>query len=174
MSKETQNTNEAAIQASELPLTIHAQYIRDMSFENPDAPHSLRAGQTQPEMDINIGMDARKLEDSDMGNLYEVVVNVRATATRGEKPMFIVELQYGITVQLTGVPEDQHHPVLFIEIPRLAFPFVRQIISEATIQGGFPPLLLSPVDFQALYMERFKDELQASMQNGEAKKEEKA
>ena len=170
MSDETKDQEEQIISANELPLVIHAQYIRDLSFENPNAPDSLRAGQNQPEMDINIGMDARKLEDSDMENLYEVVVNVRAAATRGEDAMFIVELQYGVTVQLTGIPEDQHHPVLFIEIPRLAFPYVRQIISDATIQGGFPPLLLSPVDFQALYMERFKGELEASTKNGEAKK----
>ncbi len=152
-------TPEGSIQANEMPLVIHAQYIRDLSFENPGAPESLRAGKGQPEMDINIGMDARKLEDKELQNLYEVVVNVRAEATRGEEPMFIAELQYGVTVQLTGVPEDQHHPVLFIEIPRLAFPFVRQIVSDMTVQGGFPPLLLSPVDFHALYMERFKEEL---------------
>ena len=158
MSDDTLN-QETAIQANELPLVIHAQYIRDLSFENPGAPESLRAGKGQPEMDINIGMDARKLEDKELQNLYEVVVNVRAAATRGQDPMFLAELQYGVTVQLTKVPEDQHHPVLFIEIPRLAFPFVRQIISDMTIQGGFPPLLLSPVDFHALYMERFKDEL---------------
>lgn len=152
-------TPEGSIQANEMPLVIHAQYIRDLSFENPGAPESLRAGKGQPEMDINIGMDARKLEDKELQNLYEVVVNVRAEATRTGNPMFIAELQYGVTVQLTGVPENQHHPVLFIEIPRLAFPFVRQIVSDMTVQGGFPPLLLSPVDFHALYMERFKDEL---------------
>ncbi len=152
------------ISAPDSPIVIHAQYIRDISFENPNTPDSLRAGQGQPEMDINIGMDARKIEDKEIEDLYEVVVNVRAEASRNGTTMFIAELQYGITVQLSGVSEEQHHPVLFIEIPRLAFPFVRQIMSDITIQGGYPPLLLNPVDFQALYMERFKEDLKESVQ----------
>ena len=157
-----------------LPINILAQYIRDISFENPMAPDSLRAGQSNPEMDINIGMDARKIEDSEMENLYEVVVNLRAAAMREENPVFILELQYGITVALNDVPEENHHPVLLIEVPRLAFPFMRQIVSDMTTQGGYPPLILNPVDFQTLYMERFKDEIEASKKEFEkAQKEAK-
>jgi preprotein translocase subunit SecB len=146
-----------------LPMTVHAQYIRDLSFENPNSPESLRAGQDAPEMDVNIGMDARKLDDKEIDDLYEVVVNVRA-----EAGVFLVELQYGITVSLNGVPENQHHPLLLIEAPRLAFPFCRQIISDATVQGGFPPLLLNPVDFHALYMQRFSKEIEESQKAAEA------
>lgn len=146
-------------QAPDTPINIMAQYVRDLSFENPDAPDSLRADQAPPEMDINIGMDARKLEDADIENLYEVVLNLRAVANRGEAPVFIAEMQYGITVQLTGIPEDSHHPVLLIEVPALAFPYARQIMSELTMKGGYPPLMLNPVDFRALYMDRFADEI---------------
>lgn len=145
-----------------LPITIHAQYVKDLSFENPNTPESLRGMAKPPEMDVNIGMDARKIEDKDMENLYEVVLNVRAVANNEDQVVFIAELQYGVTVSLQGVPEDQHHPVLLIEIPRLAFPYARQILSETTVQGGYPPLLLNPVDFQALYMDRFKDEIAAA------------
>lgn len=144
-----------------LPIVIHAQYIKDMSFENPNTPESLSSGKA-PEMDVNIGMDARKLDNKSAEFLYEVALNVRAEAKDGDKTIFIAELQYGMTVSLNDVPEDQHHPLLLIEIPRMAFPYARQILSDLTIQGGYPPLLLNPVDFQALYMDRFKDEIAAA------------
>ncbi len=152
---------EEEISAAGLPLTIHAQYLRDFSFENPNAPDALRGNLGAPEMDIKIGMDARKLPDSgEMKDLYEVVLNIRAEATRkGGGVVFIAELQYGITAGLTGVPEDQVHPLLFIEVPRMAFPFARQILGDITVRGGYPPLLLQPVDFYALYMQRFAEEM---------------
>lgn len=145
-----------------LPIVIHAQYIKDLSFENPESPESLRGVKNKPEMDVNIGMDARKLKDDTMDNLYEVALNVRANATNDGKTLFIAELQYGMTVSLNDVPEDQHHPILLIEIPRMAFPYARQILSDLTVQGGYPPLLLNPVDFHALYMDRFKEEIAAA------------
>ena len=152
---------EGQIEAQDMPVTIHAQYVRDMSFENPNAPESLRPSAEAPEMDINIGMDARKLEDDNINNLFEVVLNVRAAALRKGDPVFIAELQYGATVSVgEEVPEENHHPLLLIEIPRMIFPFVRQIMSDLTVQGGYPPLLLNPVDFHALYMNRFGKEIE--------------
>ena len=172
--QDASTTDELQQEGPNLPINILAQYVRDVSFENPLAPESLRAGQANPEMDINIGMDARKLEDPQTENLYEVVVNLRAQAARGEDPIFIIELQYGIAVALNDVPEDSHHPVLLIEVPRLAFPFMRQIVADLTTQGGYPPLILNPVDFQSLYMTRFKDEIEASKKEFEqAQKEAK-
>ncbi len=154
---------EPQLQASNLPVQIHAQYIRDLSFENPQAPNSLRASAGMPEMNVNIGMDARSIEDDKVKNLYEVVLNITATAKSEEKTVFIAEISYGITVEVgESVPENQHHPLLLIEIPRFAFPFARQILATLTSQGGFPPLMLNPVDFQALYMERFKEEIAQS------------
>lgn len=155
----TESQNEENLKAKPMPITIHAQYVRDVSFENPNAPQSLRSGGAPPEMDINIGMDARKLKDGDMENLYEVVLSVRAEAKRAEDVLFIAELQYGVAVQVgKDVPEDSHHPLLLIEIPKLVFPYARKILSDLTIEGGYPPLLLSPVDFQTLYIERFAKE----------------
>lgn len=149
--------------APESQLNILAQYVRDVSFENPLAPDSLRSERGNPSMDINIGVDARKIPDDKMENMYESIINLRAIARpQEEDPLFILELQYGMTVLLNDIPEENHHPVLLIEVPRLAFPFVRQIVSDMTSQGGFPPLMLNPVDFQSLYMERFKNEIDAA------------
>lgn len=142
-----------------LPVSILAQYVRDISFENPNTPDSLRAGQGAPEMNINIGMDARKLDDNNIKNLYEVVLSVRAEAARKGEPVFIAEVLYGVTVSINEkVPEQNHHPLLLIEVPHQAFPYVRQILSDLTMQGGYPPLLLNPVDFHGLYMQRFGGE----------------
>lgn len=138
-----------------MPMMIHAQYVRDLSFENPGAPETLRPGQAAPAIEININMDARPIEDKQIRNLYEVVLTLSATGRRSDKPVFIAEIQYGVSVSLPEVPEEHHHPILLIEIPRLAFPFVRQILATLTQQAGFPPLLMGPVDFQALYAERF-------------------
>ena len=150
-----------------MPIVIHAQYIKDLSFENPNTPESLRGAGGAPEMDVNIGMDARKIASQEEDNLYEVALNVRAEAKRQGESVFIAELQYAMTVSLNNVPQDQHHPLLLIEIPRMAFPYARQILSDLTTQGGYPPLLLNPVDFHALYLDRFKDEI-AAAQNKQA------
>lgn len=148
-------------QATELPVTILAQYVRDMSFENPNAVDVIRGGAQEPQMDLNIGMDARKIPDDKDDGLYEVVLNIRAEAKRGDTALFLVELQYGATVSIgKEIPEESHHPFLLIEIPRLIFPFARQILSNTTVQGGYPPLLLNPVDFHALYMQRFGKEIE--------------
>ncbi len=162
------NNQETKLEATGLPITIHTQYIRDISFENPDAPNSMRAGLKTPDMDVNIGMDARALKDDDIKSLYEVALTISATAKREDKTVFIAEVIYGVTVSIGDiVPEDQHHPLLLIEIPKFAFPFARQILATLTSQGGYPPLLLNPVDFQALYMERFKEEIAKAQKEAE-------
>lgn len=163
MAEEKKDETIPTPEAQGLPVTVHAQYIRDVSFENPEAPMSLRNAVPNPEMTVNISMDARELQDNDMDNLYEVALTLSATAMHEGKTLFIAEVIYGVTVSVGDVvPEEQHHPLLLIEIPRLAFPFARQVLATMTSQGGYPPLLLNPVDFEALYMERFKDEIAAS------------
>ena len=93
-----------------MPVMIHTQYIKDMSFENPLAPNSLRAGKTSPEMDIDISMESNPIEDKEIKNLFEVVLNLSATAKHGDEVAFIAEIAYGVTVSLGDLPEDQHHP----------------------------------------------------------------
>lgn len=172
MSKKDNTVNESdepQIEAADMPFDIVAQYVRDLSFENPQAANVLRGGQELPEMDIAIGMDARKIPDEKDKALYEVVINIRAEAKRSDMSVFIAELQYGVMVSVGDeIPEESHHPFLLIEIPRLAFPFARQILATTTTQGGYPPLLLNPVDFHQLYMQRFGEEIEAARKEFEA------
>lgn len=149
------------ISAKSAPVVVHAQYIKDLSFENPNAPYSLRAGTVGPDMDVNINLGAKEIEDEKAPGLYEVTLMLSATAKKEDKVYFIAEVQYAALVSLAGLKENQHHPMLFIEVPRIMFPFARQILGDVTGQGGYPPLLLNPVDFQAMYIERFADELKA-------------
>jgi preprotein translocase subunit SecB len=128
-------------------LRVVAQFIRDLSFENPNAPDSLRNAAAQPQMDVGVEMNARGRPDG----LFEVDLKVSATAQRDQAAVFHCELLYGGLFQVTGFPEDQVEPILMIECPRLLFPFVRQIIGELSVQGGFPPFLLDPLDFAGIY-----------------------
>lgn len=162
---ESQAPNQTTVQAQNLPVMIHAQYVKDISFENPHAPFTLRAGQEQPKMDVNVTLDAHTLEDPQIKNLYEVVMKLTVRSDRKDQVLFMAELTYGIAVSLPEVPQEQHHPLLLIEVPKMAFPFARKILADLTQDGGYPPLLLGPIDFYSMYVARF-----ASKQNGADKK----
>ena len=131
---------------------ILAQFVRDLSFENPLAPESLRSDgkSLQPQIDIGVEMNARGRPDG----LYEVDLKLSAQAKRGEAVAFHVELLYGGLFQVTGVPESELEPVLMIECPRYLFPFARRLISDVTAEGGFPPFQLDPIDFAGIYAAR--------------------
>ncbi|MDR3518541.1 MAG: protein-export chaperone SecB [Azospirillaceae bacterium] len=144
-----------------LPITINAQYIKDLSFENPNAPRSLQAGQPTPRVSVSVDVDATGLAE----NLFEVVLSLTAKAAHDDTTVFIAELSYGAVVTLTEIPKEHVAPVLFIEVARLLFPFARQIISGVTSQGGFPPLLINPVDFADLFRRKAD---QAQETQGEA------
>ena len=149
-----------------IPLTIHAQYIKDFSFENPNAPASLRPEKDSPapQMEVNVNLDGRPMKDK---GFFEVTLSVAARAKRGETTMFLAELQYGVVCSVAaGVPEEHVHPIIMIEAPKLAFPFVRQILCDAVIGGGFPPLMLNPVDFERLYVDQYNREQQEAKKNG--------
>ena len=134
----------------EAGIRILAQFIRDLSFENPRAPDALRASQSQPQIDLNVEMNARGREDQ----LFEVDLKLSAKAARQDGTLFVVELLYGGVFQIGGVPNEDMEPVLLIECPRYLFPFARRIIAEVTSEGGFPPFLLDPIDFAAVYAAR--------------------
>lgn len=143
-----------------LPLTIHAQYIKDMSFENPNAPHALRGGEGAPQMEVNVNLDSVPL---DKKGQFEVVLTINSSAKRGDATLFIAELVYGVVCSVSDqVPEKHIHPLIMIEVPKMAFPFVRQILCDAVMGGGYPPLMLNPVDFEALYISQYKKEQQES------------
>ncbi len=144
-----------SVTPSNLPVMVHAQYLKDASFENPGAPHSLKGGQEQPKMDVNITLDAKSLEDPQVKALYEVSIRLSARAFRGEQTIYISEVLYSAAVSMPNVAEEHRHPLLLVEIPKLIFPFARKVLADMIQEGGYPPLLLGPVDFAAMYMERF-------------------
>lgn len=138
-----------ADQPAQFPITVNAQYIKDFSFENPNAPRSLVNNGKPPNVEVNINVEARPLAD----DTYEVALKVSASAKADDIAAFVVELSYACIMTLNGFAEEQIQPVLMIEGPRLLFPFARQIIADATREGGFPPLLINPIDFAAMYQQ---------------------
>jgi preprotein translocase subunit SecB len=146
----TTNGGEAKEQAPP-QLNVLAQYVKDFSFENPNAPQSLGVfQQAQPNINVQINVQANALNPTD----YEVVLSTEGKAERDGKVLFSFDLSYGGVFRLLNVPQDSLHPVVMIECPRLLFPFAREILAGAVRNGGFPPLLLDPVDFVALYRQR--------------------
>jgi preprotein translocase subunit SecB len=131
-------------------IRILAQFIRDLSFENPRAPEALRGGGAQPQIDLGVEMNARGREDG----LFEVDLKLSAKAQREDGPLFVVELMYGGVFQIAGVPAEDLEPVLLIECPRYLFPFARRIIADVSSEGGYPPFLLDPIDFAQVYAAR--------------------
>jgi preprotein translocase subunit SecB len=155
MSENVNQTENQNVMASNLPVMVHAQYVKDVSFENPAAPFSLKAGQENPKMDVNINLDVRSLDDAQVKSLYEVVLRISVRATRGDQTVYIAEVLYGVAASMPNVAEEHHHPLLLVEIPKLAFPFARKVLADLIQDGGYPPLLLGPVDFASMYMSRF-------------------
>lgn len=150
----------AAAEGQPLPITINAQYVKDLSFENPNAPQSLLPTSEQPQLDVQIDVQTR----TGPQDTYEVTLHIKADAKAGGKPAFLVELSYAGVCTLKGLPADLMQPVLLIEIPRLLFPFARNILADVTRDGGFAPLLLNPIDFADLYRRHM-----AAQKNGEQK-----
>lgn len=134
----------------QVKMQILAQYIRDLSFENAVAQKGAPSGDVQPEISVQVSLDARKRQAD---HQYEVISKFRVTSKNkaDDQTLFLAELDYGGVFHVEGVPEDQLHPFLMIECPRMMFPFVRRIISDLTRDGGFPPFNMDPVDFVALY-----------------------
>lgn len=147
MTDGTETTTPPAQNAGSLPIRINAQYVKDLSFENPRAPQSLQPQQGQPKVDVHVDVKATKLADS----VFEVVLTTTVNGTGDEGQLFLAELSYGGVFTLEGLPEEHLQPVLLVECPRLLFPFARNIVADITRDGGFPPLLIQPVDFAQLY-----------------------
>ena len=134
----------------QVKMSVLAQFVRDMSFENVVAQKGLNGADVQPDVQVAVSLDARKRSTE---NQYEVLNKFRVTSknkTNGDT-LFLLELEYGGIFHVEGVPDEQLHPFLLIECPRLLFPFIRRIISDVTRDGGFPPLNIDTVDYLALY-----------------------
>jgi preprotein translocase subunit SecB len=141
---------QSAAQGMEPQLSVVAQYIKDFSFENPNAPQSLGNRQEQPQISIQINVGATPLSESDI----EVGIKIEGKAEIGTSLLFRFDLEYAGVFRIRNVPQESLNPVVLIECPRLLFPFAREIIANAVRNGGFPPLLLDPVDFVSLYRQK--------------------
>lgn len=133
--------------AAQPRLSILTQYVRDLSFENIAAQKGVASPESQPEISVKVNVEAAsRAEDR-----YEVILSLNVSSTIEGAPIFIAELDYAGLFLIQNVPQDQMHPLMMIECPRLIFPFARRIISDVTRDGGFPPLNLEPIDFLSLY-----------------------
>ena len=141
-------------------MQVLAQFVRDLSFENGVAQRGLQDSDVQPDTQVSVSLDARKRAAD---HQYEVITKFRITSKNKAKDetLFLIELDYAGVFHVENVPEDQLHPFLLIECPRLLFPFVRRIISDVTRDGGFPPLNIDMVDFLALYRSELARRMEA-------------
>jgi preprotein translocase subunit SecB len=140
-------------QAAPAQLNVLAQYIKDLSFENPNAPRSLQPSQQQPAINIQINVGAKPLAENEV----EVELKIEGKAESAGSVLFQFELLYAGVFRMLNIPEQDAHPIMMIECPRLLFPFAREIISNAVMNSGFPPLRIDPVDFVGLYRQRMNE-----------------
>ncbi len=131
---------------------VLAQYVKDLSFENPNAPRSMAPSGQQPAINIQVAVDAAPLSGPD----FEVTLRLEGKAEAQNLLLFSFELVYCGVFRLQNIPADSLQPMVLIECPRLLFPFAREIVATATRNGGFPPLMLEPIDFVALYRQRLE------------------
>jgi len=153
------NGNGAPPEAAAPPqLNVLAQYTKDLSFENPNAPGSLSPQAQPPQINIQINVGANAVGEND----FEVILTVEGKAENAGKLIFSFELVYGGVFRLLNIPQENLSPMLLIECPRLLFPFAREIIATAVRDGGFPPLMLDPVDFVGLYRQNMAQQAAAT------------
>jgi preprotein translocase subunit SecB len=143
----SETPNEPAAAPQGPVLRVVNQYLKDLSFENPNAPNSLRTDLPPPAVEVAVDVNARKLGNDQ----YEVELACNASATRDGEPVFLVETNFAGHFIIQNVTDEQLEQILLVEGPRILFPFARQIIANATRDGGFLPLLLEPLDFSAMY-----------------------
>ena len=134
------------------PLTVNVQYLKDITFENPNPIKAIQEAAEGPEISVSIDVRLDKLAEK----TYEVSLHVSAEAKRKEDKLFIAEVEYAGIFTLGDLPEEAVHPVLMIECPRILFPYVRQIIANLTREGGFPALSLNPIDFVEMYRQQME------------------
>jgi preprotein translocase subunit SecB len=149
--------------APQVRMSVLAQFVRDMSFENVVAQKGVSGTDVQPDIQVAVSLDARKRQ---VEHQYEIVTKYKVTSKNKATGdvLFLLEVDYGGVFHVEGVPEDQLHPFLLIECPRMLFPFVRRIVSDVTRDGGFPPLNIDTVDFLALYRQEMARRAQAQAQ----------
>ncbi|MDQ8755035.1 protein-export chaperone SecB [Sphingosinicella sp. LHD-64] len=155
--------NVAPVGAGTLPqVGVIAQYVKDLSFENPNAP-AVYQWQGQPQVDVQFNIGSQPVGE----DVYEVALKIEVGSKTDQGTVFTIDLLYGGLFALKNVPDEQLQPFLLAEAPRILFPFARQVLADATLQGGFPPFLLDPIDFGSLYMQQAAQQ-QAGLTGGQA------
>jgi preprotein translocase subunit SecB len=135
-------------------ITVNAQYVKDLSFENPGAPGTLVAMSNAPQIDLSLDLNIKKMQEE---SYFEVEMSINAKATNNNNTLFIVDLKYAGVFHLINIPEDQLQIILAVHCPAIIFPYARKIIADATQDGGFQPLMIDPVDFGALYSRKMME-----------------
>lgn len=142
---------------TEPQVGLIAQYVKDLSFENPNAP-AVYQWQGQPNIDVQFNIGSQTLGD----DVYEVAIKIDVKASSADKTAFQVELLYAGLFGIRNVPEDQIQPFLYAEAPRILFPFARRVVADTVRDGSFPPLMLEPIDFGALYVQQIQQQVMAT------------
>lgn len=156
MSDETNglSSGEDANEGKQPQISVLGQYVKDLSFENPRAPQSLRGPGNNPNVQVNFNVQAQTIDE----DIYEVALTIEASAKTDDGSLYALELVYAGVFRLKDLPQQAMRPVLFIECPALLFPFVRRLVADLSREGGFPPLFLDPIDFAGLYRQRMMQE----------------
>lgn len=136
-------------------ISVEAQYIKDLSFENPNAPASLGGG-SKPTIDLSLDLHVMRV--SEEKDVFEVILTIEANAKGNQDTLFVLELKYAGVFTVSGVSEDERKVILGVHCPALLFPFARSIISDVTQSGGFQPLMIDPIDFGALFQSKMMQE----------------
>jgi len=151
-----QNNDQQANNQTEAPIfRLQKMYVKDLSFENPNAPAVFATKQSEPKVEVNLGLKHNSIEGD---GLYEVTLSLTAKVTQGEeaKTMFIIEIEHCAVFTIKNIPEQHIPTVLAVDCPSMMFPYTRQIISQLTVDGGFVPFLMEPVNFLALYQNQLR------------------
>ncbi len=150
------SSDEASVQASQ-PVAVQAQiisqYLKDLSFENPNVHKLISSPGDQPNLKVEVNVNAKRVD----GDLYESAIELKATAENNIGKIYILEVVYAGAFKVEKIPEQALEPFLLISGPTMVFPFLRRLVADVTREGGFPPLLLDPIDFAALYFRRRKE-----------------
>lgn len=144
---DTAQQQEAQGRQQDARINVLAQFVKDLSFESPNAPASLRSPGENPKLQVNVNVHAAGQGE----DVYEVALHFEASATSDESIIYNIELVYAGLFRLSGIPQEMLQPVLFIDCPALLFPYLRRIVCDLTQEGAFPPLYLDPIDFAGLY-----------------------
>lgn len=130
-------------------FAIKGQYVKDISFESPNAPQSLFAANNPPKIEVNVELKAQKLQD----NIFESTLHITARSTNEGNALFLADVSYAGIFEISNIPQEHIEPLIMIDCPFVLFPFARRVIADLTRDGGFPPLMLDPIDFHTLYMQ---------------------